>query len=148
VITTTFSHVALNCADQAQTERFYTRYFGFRRSRVVDLGGSQIIFLKSGTTHLELFAAEKGGPVPVSTKDGPTTAGVRHIAFQVPNVDAKLTELGREARVTQGPFKFDDFIPGWKTVWITDPDGNIVEISQGFVDQSESELRTAALVAS
>ena len=30
---------------------------------------------------------------------------------------------------------FEDFIPGWRTVWVADPDGNIVEISQGFVDQ-------------
>ena len=29
---------------------------------------------------------------------------------------------------------FDAFIPGWRTVWVADPDGNIVEISQGFKD--------------
>jgi glyoxylase I family protein len=30
---------------------------------------------------------------------------------------------------------FNDFIPGWRTAWIADPEGNIVEISQGFTDQ-------------
>jgi len=29
---------------------------------------------------------------------------------------------------------FDAFIPGWKTAWVSDPDGNILEISQGFKD--------------
>ena len=30
---------------------------------------------------------------------------------------------------------FGAFIPGWRTAWVADPDGIIVEISQGFVDQ-------------
>jgi glyoxylase I family protein len=28
---------------------------------------------------------------------------------------------------------FDDFIRGWRSVWLADPEGNIIEISQGFV---------------
>jgi glyoxylase I family protein len=50
-------------------------------------------------------------------------------------VDAKLKELGAEAHISLGPFDFDAFIPGWRTVWVADPEGNIVEISQGFVDE-------------
>jgi glyoxylase I family protein len=30
---------------------------------------------------------------------------------------------------------FDAFIPGWRTVWVSDPAGNIVEITQGYVDE-------------
>jgi glyoxylase I family protein len=30
---------------------------------------------------------------------------------------------------------FDAFIPGWRTVWVADPDGRIIEISQGYRDQ-------------
>jgi glyoxylase I family protein len=43
--------------------------------------------------------------------------------------------MGAEARVTLGPLDFGDFIPGWRTAWVADPDGNIVEISQGYTDQ-------------
>ncbi len=64
------------------------------------------------------------------------TQGVRHIAFQVENVDAKLAEMGDAAKITLGPLDFDGFIPGWRTVWISDPEGNIVEISQGYKDQA------------
>jgi glyoxylase I family protein len=32
---------------------------------------------------------------------------------------------------------FDDFIQGWRAVWVADPDGNIIEISQGYVDQED-----------
>ena len=32
---------------------------------------------------------------------------------------------------------FDAFIPGWRTVWVLDPDGVIVEVSQGYRDQDD-----------
>jgi glyoxylase I family protein len=130
-----FSHVALNCRDPLATERFYVRHFGFRRARVIPLGAEQIVFLKTGSTYLELFQAKGDPPGPAAEKDGPAHRGVRHIAFQVSDVDAKLAEMGAEATVTLGPLDFGAFIPGWRTVWLADPDGNIVEISQGYTDQ-------------
>lgn len=130
-----FAHVALNCLDIAATERFYTKHFGFCRARVIDLGEDQIVFLKSGSMYLELFRASAKSPSGQAENDGPAWPGVRHLAFQVEDVDAKLAEMGADARLSLGPLKFDDFIPGWKTAWVRDPDGVIVEISQGFVDQ-------------
>lgn len=131
-----FSHIALNCRDMAATERFYSRHFGFRRARVIDLGADQIIFLKSGNVYLELFKANGESPNASPEKDGHGWAGIRHLAFQVDDVDATLAEIGADAQATLGPLEFDAFIPGWKTVWVRDPDGNIVEVSQGFVDQA------------
>ncbi len=130
-----FAHVGLTCQDPIAIERFYTKHFGFRRARVVSLGDTQIVFLKSGDMYLELFQATEKSPTPPPEKDGPAWPGVRHLAFQVPDVDAKLAELGSDVRVTLGPFNFHDFIPGWRTVWVADPEGNIIEITQGFVDQ-------------
>ncbi len=132
-----FSHIALNCKDQLAIERFYSKYFGFTRSSVFDIGGgNQLIFIKSGTVYLELFPSgeERQGAMP--EKDGYPHIGTRHIAFQVDDVDAKLAEIGDAAAITLGPLDFDAFIPGWRTVWIADPDGNIVEISQGYKDQA------------
>ena len=51
------------------------------------------------------------------------------------SVDAKLAEMGSDVRITLGPFDFDDVIPGWRTVWVADPEGNIIEITQGYVDE-------------
>jgi glyoxylase I family protein len=133
-----FSHVAISCADPLATERFYTKHFGFERVRVVPLGDDeQIVFLRSGTMCLELFAAEGGRPTSPPTEDGPHHPGWRHIAFEVDDVDAKLDGMGEEADVSLGPMDFDDFIPGWRTVWVKDPDGNIVEITQGYTDQED-----------
>ena len=130
-----FSHVAITCKDPIAVERFYTKYFGFKRARVIPLGDTQIVFIRAGDVCLELFAAEGERPAPAAGDDGPHYPGLRHLAFQVDNVDAKLAEMGDAVRITQGPMDFDDFIPGWRTVWVADPEGNIVEISQGYVDQ-------------
>ncbi|WP_426061837.1 VOC family protein [Hymenobacter sp. B1770] len=134
-----FSHVALSCADPARTEQFYSQYFGFHRARTIPLGeGNEIVFLKnSRSVYLELFRADAPQPagLPRAEGDGPHYVGIRHLAFQVESVDATLATLGDTADVTLGPLDFDAFIPGWRTVWVRDPDGNIVEISQGYTDQ-------------
>ena len=132
----TVHHMGLVCRDPLASERFYSQHFGFRRARVAPLGGGdQIVFLKSGEFYLELFKATQESPAPAASGPGPEYAGWRHLAFKVDDVDAKLAEMGAEARITAGPMDFDAFIPGWRTVWIADPDGNIVEISEGFVDE-------------
>jgi glyoxylase I family protein len=138
-----WSHVGLNCADQAATEAFYTRWFGFRRARVVRAGDEVVIFLKAAPVYLELFAS----PTPPSwpaEKDGPANQGsVRHLAFQVDSVDDFLAAAGGSLPLTLGPLAFDEFIPGWRTVWVRDPDGVIVEVSQGYTDQTPEELAAA-----
>jgi glyoxylase I family protein len=133
-----FSQVALTCKDPIATEQFYTHYFGFRRARVAKLpDGNQIVFIKMGDSafYLELFKANEESPLADAINDGPQYPSVRHLAFKVSSVDAKLAELGDAARITLGPLNFDDYIPGWRTAWIADPDGRIIELSEGFVDE-------------
>jgi glyoxylase I family protein len=131
-----FHHMGLVCSDMAATERFYTKHFGFKRARVVPLGeGDQIIFLKFGPLYLELFNATKPSPSAAPTGTGPDHPGWRHLAFKVDDVDAVLAGMGADAKITAGPMDFDAFIPGWRSAWVADPDGNIVEISQGYVDE-------------
>lgn len=133
-----FSQVALTCKDPIATEKFYSKYFGFKRARVAKLpDGDQIVFIKMADSafYLELFQAKEESPVPPPINDGPQYPGVRQLAFKVDSVDGKLAEMGDDAKITLGPLNFDDYIPGWRTVWLADPDGIIVEISEGFVDE-------------
>jgi glyoxylase I family protein len=132
-----FFHIALACRDPLTLERFYTEHFGFRRARVVRLGDSQIVFLKSDSIYLELFQAREPAPIPVPGGDGHWFPGVRHLAFSVDDVDAKLAEMGTAARVSLMPLDFDDFIPGWRSAWLSDPEGNIIELTQGYVDEQD-----------
>ena len=132
---TIISQLAINCKDIATTEAWYTKNFGFRRARRVELpDGREIVFIKMADSafYLELFKAD-ADPVPEAINDGPTTAGYRHLAFKVGDVNEKLASI-ENADITLGPLDFDDFIPGWRTVWIRDPDGRIIELSQGFTD--------------
>jgi len=132
-----FSHIALSSPDPLALEKYYQKHFGFERARVIPLGEQQIVFLKSGDVYLELFQAEGERPVPAVAGDGPHTTGIRHLAFQVDDVDAVLVRIGDDAKITAGPMDFDAFIPGWRTVWLADPDGNVVEVSQGYTDQDD-----------
>jgi glyoxylase I family protein len=134
-----WSHIALNCRDLAATEEFYTRWFGFRRSSDFDLGDTRIVFLRCGDAYLELFGQQPlPAALPAGEADGPQQPGaLRHLAFQVPDVDALLAEMGGRAKVTLGPLDFDSFIPGWRSAWLLDPDGYVVEVSQGYRDPAE-----------
>jgi glyoxylase I family protein len=84
--------------------------------------------------YLELFKSVSERPIPQPGNDGQDYPGWRHIAFQVDDIDAKLKEMGDDAIISLGPLDFNAFIPGWRTVWVKDPDSNIIEISQGYKD--------------
>ena len=137
MIDTTFFHVAVTVTDLAAFEAFYTKHFGFKRARAIDLGnGKELVFLKDNNNfYFEVFPADEERPVEWAGGDGPHYAGIRHLAFSVNDVDAKLAEMASDAVVTLGPLNFDDFIAGWRTAWVKDPEGNIIEITQGFKDQ-------------
>ncbi len=136
-----FHHISLNCKDPLATERFYSDHFGFKRARVVQLpDGRQIVFLKGPQVYLELFPAQGERPAsPDVAGDGPLYPGVRGISFMVDNIDAQLAAMGSQAHF--GPLDFGSFIPGWRSVWITDPDSNTVQVTQGFTDQENPPPR-------
>ncbi len=84
---------------------------------------------------LELFRAAEPKPVAPAEGDGYPWSSVRNFSFEVDDVDRKIAEMGSDAVVTFGPLSFDDFIPGWRSVWLRDPAGNLIQITQGFTDQ-------------
>jgi glyoxylase I family protein len=133
--TVRWAHAGLNCLDLYVTEQFYRRWFGFRRARTIRADGSTVLFLRNGEAYLELF--ESTAPAsPLAHDDGPRNPGsVRHLAFQVDDVDAFLAQADGTLPISLGPLSFDEVIPGWKTVWVTDPDGVVVEVSQGYTDE-------------
>ena len=134
-----FAHVGLTGRNPAALEAFYTKYFGFKRARVLPVGQNPIVFMKNpGGMYLEIFTAEVESPVPPPEADGPRFPGLRHLAFQVDDVDAALKEMGEDARISLGPLSLDAFAPGWRVVWVRDPEGNIVEISQGYRDDEKA----------
>jgi glyoxylase I family protein len=137
MIPATVFHLALTVENPAAFEAFYTTHFGFTRARTIALGeGKELVFLKNAEGfYFEVFPADLPRPMPAEDGDGPHYQSMRHLAFSVDDVDAKLAEMGTDAVITLGPLTFDAFIPGWKTAWIKDPENNIIEITQGYKDE-------------
>ncbi len=46
--------------------------------------------------------------------------------------------MGDEATIKLGPLDRGQFIPGMRAAWIADPEGNIVELNQGYVDEDSA----------
>jgi glyoxylase I family protein len=141
------AHIALVCDDPLTVERWYTDHFGFRRTRVYDPGPGQVVMIGNGEIELEIFRAEIPRPDGPPREAGPMYPGWRHIAFTVDNLDAALAELGDTAAVTLGPLDLDTYIPGMRVAWVADPGGNVVELSQGYVDEANPPSLAADLAA-
>ncbi len=128
-------HVGLSCNDPIAVERWYTKHFGFTRGRVYAPGEGQVVMIQAGGVYLELFKSTEERPAPKVEGAGPDYSGFRHFAFLVDDLDAKLAEMGDEAPITLGPLDMSQFIPGMRVAWVADPEGNIVELNQGYVDE-------------
>jgi len=130
-----FNHIALNCEDPLAVERWYAKHFGFERKRVYLPGPGQVVVIGADGLALELFPAQGAPPTGLPEKDGFAYRGYRHFAFLVDDLDAKLAEMGDDAKLMLGPLDMGDFIEGMRVAWIADPEGNIVELNQGYRDE-------------
>ena len=146
---TPIHHICISCADMESVERWYTKHFAFTRRRVYlsspelplpsqDQAGLPVagVIIGNGGVSLELLPATSESPVPTATADGPSYPAYRHFAFSVDDLDAKLAELGGDMKITLGPIDMGAFIPGMRVAWISDPEGNIVELNQGYEDET------------
>ena len=92
--------------------------------------------IQAGGVYLELFKSTEQLPVPKVQGAGQDYSGFRHFAFLVDDLDAKLAEMGDEAVLTLGPTDMSVFIEGMRVAWIADPEGNIIELNDGYVDEA------------
>ncbi len=130
------NHMGISCADPIAMERWYSKHFGFTRKRVYAPGPDQVVVIGNGGASLELFPAKGEAPPPRGERDGPEYPGWRHVAFLVEDLDAALAEIGDDAKITLGPLDMGAFIEGMRVAWISDPEGNIVELNQGYAEET------------
>jgi len=97
--TTAFSHMGIACKDPVVIEKFYSKYFGFERARVVPLGDTQIVFIKSGDVYWNFFKPKKNRRLARLCKMA-LVPRWRTLPLAVDNVDAKLAELGDAVTIT------------------------------------------------
>ena len=118
-------HVAIICSDYQKSKDFYVNLLGFkiinefyRRERAsykLDLEVDE-------TTAIELFSF----PDPPPRVNRPEAAGLRHLAFEVDNIEDTVTELTTREIVVE-PVRIDE-ITGKKYTFFKDPDNLPLEL--------------------
>ncbi|QXV64764.1 VOC family protein [Mucilaginibacter sp. 21P] len=118
-------HIAIICSDYEQSKRFYTEILGFtvlqevyreeRRSYKLDLE-------VNGLYQIELFSFP--GPPPRPSR--PEALGLRHLAFEVNNLEEAIFHLN-EYRVITEPIRRDE-TTGKRFTFFNDPDGLPLEL--------------------
>ena len=120
-----FHHLAIICSDYARSKYFYTKVLGLamieetlraqRNSYKLDLaipGGGQI----------ELFSF----PSPPLRLSYPEACGLRHLAFEVPDISAAIKELTGQGVMVE-PVRIDE-LSGKAYTFFADPDGLPIEL--------------------
>ena len=126
-------HIAFSCKDRKTLEKFYSHHFGFQRARVFNAGKpDEFVMLRQGSMCLELFQETEAS----QTSRGDVHAiGFKHLAFEVPDLDAALAALRADGIQTEAIYDCSSIVKGMRVTFFNDPDGNRLELMQGDQDQ-------------
>lgn len=118
-------HIAIICSDYETSKRFYTDVLGFEVKQEVfrEARNSWKLDLKvAGKYQIELFSFP--GPAPRPSR--PEAAGLRHLAFEVDDLEAAILFLSAKNVQTE-PIRVDEFT-GKRFTFFADPDGLPLEL--------------------
>ena len=117
-------HIAIICSDYAISKKFYTEKLGLSVVREVyrEARDSYKLDLALGEQYIiELFSF----PNPPKRTSMPEACGLRHIAFQVKDIEETVRQL-RSENISSEPIRIDEFT-GRKFTFIADPDDLPIE---------------------
>lgn len=123
----TIHHIAIIVSDIQAAKKFYVDKLGFpiiRENYRADRQDWKLDLRVNEQTELEIFA-EKNPPKRVSR---PEACGLRHLAFQVDNVDDTVREL-KQMGIPCEPVRLDA-CTNKKMTFFFDPDGLPLEIHE------------------
>jgi glyoxylase I family protein len=118
-------HIAIICSNYARSKHFYVNILGlevihehYREDR-----NSYKLDLKVGDhCQIELFSFEN----PPKRLSYPEACGLRHLAFEVENIDVSIAKL-HEHGIDIEPIRIDP-ITGKRFTFFQDPDGLPIEL--------------------
>ncbi len=120
-------HLAIICSDYERSKTFYTEVLGLSIIREVyrkERGSYKLDLALNGEYVIELFSF----PNPPQRVSGPEARGLRHLAFEVEDVQSAVDDLASKNVIAE-PVRVDDYT-GKQFTFIEDPDGLPVEIYQ------------------
>ncbi|CYU31569.1 SMU1112c/YaeR family gloxylase I-like metalloprotein [Streptococcus suis] len=121
-------HIAIIGSDYDKTREFYVEKLGFEQvDEHIRPEKNDILFnVKKGNLILEIFIKPDAPMRPAMPN--PEHTGLRHLAFQVADVEACLEEFDR-LDIRHEVLRTDDF-DGKKMAFFFDPDGLPLEIHE------------------
>ncbi len=118
-------HIAIICTNYAVSKDFYVNKLGltiigetYREGR----DSYKLDLAVNGTYQIELFSF----PEPPARPSRPEAAGLRHLAFEVSDLDATVQDLNTKNIETE-PIRVDEFT-GRRFTFFQDPDGLPLEL--------------------
>ena len=118
-------HIAIICTDYEKSKQFYTEILGFKIIREVyrEKRRSYKLDLEvAGQYQVELFSFPGPPPRPSS----PEAAGLRHLAFEVDDIDEAIFHIIEYGVIVEG-VRIDEFT-GKRYTFFPDPDGLPIEL--------------------
>ena len=112
-------HIAIICSDYARSKTFYTQDLGLKIIREVyrsERDSYKLDLALNDHYVIELFSF----PNPPARPSRPESCGLRHLAFQVNNLDFTVQELTKKG-IESEPIRIDEFT-GKRFTFIADPD--------------------------
>lgn len=117
-------HIAIICKDYAVSKKFYTEVMGLTIMQEIyrkERDSYKLDLALNGQYIIELFSF----PNPSARPSRPEATGLRHIAFEVDDIEATVAALSVHA-VNAEPIRTDEFT-GKKFTFIADPDDLPIE---------------------
>ena len=127
----TVHHIAIICSDYARSKAFYTVDLGLEIIREVyraERDSYKLDFALNDHYVIELFSF----PKPPARPSRPESSGLRHLAFQVNNLDFTVQELKKKG-IESEPIRIDEFT-GKRFTFIADPDDLPLEFYEIWSD--------------
>lgn len=121
-------HVAIICSDYERSKKFYTEVLGMtvvREKYRKERDSWKCDLAVNGLYQIELFSF----PDPPERISRPEARGLRHIAFDVDNLDEVVAELQSKG-IDVEPVRRDETRENKRFTFIADPDGLPVEFCE------------------
>jgi glyoxylase I family protein len=118
-------HIAIICSDYEKSKHFYTEILGFEVTQEVYREERQSYKLDlslNGNYCIELFSFQN----PPKRVSQPEACGLRHLAFEVNNIESAIENLSKHNIKTE-PIRMDEFTQK-RFTFFEDPDQLPIEL--------------------
>jgi glyoxylase I family protein len=117
-------HIAIICSDYERSKQFYSEVLGLKVVREVfraERNSYKLDLEVAGQYQIELFSFPNPRPRP----SRPEATGLRHLAFEVDDIDEAIRHINTRHVITE-PIRIDEFT-GKRFTFFADPDGLPIE---------------------